>query len=31
MQNKTVQYKMENNELKNVCVKNRACYYFSDN
>ena len=21
---------MENNELKNVCIKNRTCYYFHD-
>ena len=21
---------MENNELKNVCIENRTCYYFDD-
>ena len=21
---------MENNEVKNVCIKNRTCYYFDD-
>ena len=21
---------MENNEFKNVCIKNRTCYYFDD-
>ena len=30
MQNKKVQYKMKNNELKKVCIKNRTCYYFDD-
>ena len=24
------QYKMENNEFKNVHIKNRTCYYFDD-
>ena len=28
MQNKKVQYKMENNESKKVRIKNRTCYYF---
>ena len=28
MQNKKVQYKMENNELKKVCIKSRTNYYF---
>ena len=23
-------YKMENNGFKNVCVKNRTCYYFDE-
>ena len=26
----TKNMKMENNELKKVCVKNRMCYYFDD-
>ena len=30
MQNKKVQYKMENNEFKKVCIKNCTCYYFDD-
>ena len=30
MQNKKVQYKMENNELKKVCIKNRSCNYLDD-
>ena len=30
MQNKKVQYKMENNKFKTVCIKNRMCYYFDD-
>ena len=30
MQNKKVQYKMENNESKKVRIKNRTCYYFGD-
>ena len=30
MQNKKVQYKMENNEFKNLCTKSRTCYYFDD-
>ena len=21
---------MENNEIKNVCIRNRMCYYFDD-
>ena len=24
------QYKMENNEFKKVCIKNRKSYYFDD-
>ena len=28
MQNKKVQHKMGNNELKKVRIKNRTCYYF---
>ena len=28
MQNKKVQYKMENNELKNICIKNLSHHYF---
>ena len=30
MQNKKEQYKMENNELKKVHIKNRICHYFDD-
>ena len=30
MQNKNVQYKMENNEFLKVRIKNRTCYYFDD-
>ena len=30
MQNKKVQYKMENNEFKKIHIKNRTCYYFDD-
>ena len=30
MQNKKVQFKMENNEFKKVCIKNRTCYYFDE-
>ena len=30
MQNKKVQYKTENNELKKVRIKNRTSYYFED-
>ena len=30
MQNKKVQYKMENNESKKVRIKNRTSYYFGD-
>ena len=30
MQNKKVQYKMENNELKNICIKNLSHHYFDD-
>ena len=30
MQNKKVQYKMENNEFKKARIKNRTCYYFDD-
>ena len=30
MQNKKGWYKMENNELKKLRIKNRACYYFDD-
>ena len=30
MQNKKTQYKMKNNELKKVHIKNRTCYYFDD-
>ena len=30
MQNKKVWYKMENNELKKVCIKNLTSYYFDD-
>ena len=30
MQNKKVQYKMENNELKKVRIKNRTSYYLED-
>ena len=30
MQNRKVQYKMENNEFKNVRITNRTCYYFDD-
>ena len=30
MQNKKAQYKMENNELKKVRIKNCACYYLND-
>ena len=30
MQNKKIHYKIENNELKKVCIKNRTCYYFDD-
>ena len=29
MQNRKVQYNMENNELKKVCIKN-STYYYSD-
>ena len=25
-----VQYKMENNEVKKVCIKNRTSFYFND-
>ena len=30
MQNKKAQFKMENNELKKVCIKYRTCYYIDD-
>ena len=30
MQNKKVQYKMENNEYIKVFIKNFMCYYFDD-
>ena len=30
MQNKKAQFKMENNEIKTVRIKNRTCYYFDD-
>ena len=30
MQNKKAQYKLENNVLEKVCIKNRTCYYFDD-
>ena len=30
MENKKVQYKMENNKSNRVCIKNRTCYYFDD-
>ena len=30
MQNKKVQYKMENNDLKKVRIKSRTFYYFDD-
>ena len=30
MLNKKVQYNMENNELKKVCIKNSTYYYFDD-
>ena len=30
MQNKKAQYKMENNKLKKVNIKNRTSYYFND-
>ena len=30
MENKKVQNKMENNELKTVRIKNCTCYYFDD-
>ena len=30
MQNKKAQYKMENNELRKVRIKNLTCYYFDD-
>ena len=30
MQNKKVQYEMENDEFKEVCIKSRICYYFDD-
>ena len=30
MQNKKTQYKMKNNELKKVHIKNCTCYYFDD-
>ena len=28
MQNKKVEYKMENNKLKKVCINNSMCYYY---
>ena len=30
MQNKNVQYKVKNNKLKEVCIKNCTCRYFND-
>ena len=30
MQNKKVQYKMENHEFKKIGIKSRSCYYFDD-
>ena len=30
MQNKKAQYKMENNQLKKVCIKNRTYCYYDD-
>ena len=30
MQNKKVWYKLENNELKKVSIRNCRCYYFGD-
>ena len=30
MQNKTVEYKMENNEFKKVSINNLTCYYVDD-
>ena len=30
MQNKKTRYKMENNELKQVRIKNCACYYLDN-
>ena len=30
MQNKKVQYKMENNEFLKIRIQNRMCYYFDN-
>ena len=30
MQNKNLNFKMENNDFKKVLIKNRTCYYFND-
>ena len=30
MQNKKAQYKMENNKIKKVCIKNHTCYDFDN-
>ena len=30
MQNKTVEYKMKNNEFKIICIKDRTCNNFDD-